>query len=104
MTPTMKSILSFLEPWHLRQSDSSCFWSTLKTPEPGNDMMASHDRPTIFRQQALEHLSTPEQLDQLLQVVNRKSWIPLATVAALLLLSLVWSISGEIPITADGLG
>src|SRR5262245_45490402 len=66
--------------------------------------MATHDRHTIFREQALEHLSTPEQLDQLLQVVNRKSWIPLATIAGLFLLVAFWSISGEIPITVDGTG
>jgi HlyD family secretion protein len=66
--------------------------------------MATPDHRTIFREQALEHLSTPEQLDQLLQVVNRKSWIPLVTIAALFLLVAVWSISGEIPITVDGMG
>jgi HlyD family secretion protein len=66
-------------------------------------MSDNQNRP-IFREQALEHLSTPEQLDHLLQVVNRKSWIPLVTMSVLFLLIVVWSISGEIPITVDGMG
>jgi len=62
------------------------------------------DEPKIFRDQALEHLSSPEQLDQLLQVVNRNSWIPITTVAALLLVAVLWSIAGGIPVTVDGSG
>jgi HlyD family secretion protein len=58
----------------------------------------------IFREQALEHLSSPEQLDQLLQVVNRNSWIPIMTLAGLLLVALSWSIAGAIPVTVDGVG
>jgi HlyD family secretion protein len=58
----------------------------------------------IFREEALEHLSSPEQLDQLLQVVNRKSWIPIATIGALLLVAIIWSIFGRIPMTVEGVG
>jgi HlyD family secretion protein len=66
--------------------------------------MAGAQRRKIFRDEALEHLSSPEQLDHLLQVVNRRSWIPIATVGALLLLAILWSITGHIPITVDGVG
>src|SRR5687767_3634489 len=58
----------------------------------------------IFRDKALEQLSSPEQLDQLLQVVNRKSWVPIATLGGLLLIAIVWSISGQIPVTVEGIG
>src|SRR5262249_1108537 len=58
----------------------------------------------IFREQALERLSSPEQLDQLLQVVNRKSWIPIVTLGALSLIAIVWSIFGRIPMTVEGVG
>lgn len=59
---------------------------------------------SIFRAQALEKLSSPEQLDQLLQVVNRKSWLPLAALAILLVLAITWSVVGQIPITVEGQG
>src|SRR6266436_3845387 len=58
----------------------------------------------IFREKALEHLSSPEQLDQLLHVVNRKSWVPIATLGGLLLVAILWSISGRIPVTVEGVG
>ncbi|MCP5157278.1 MAG: NHLP bacteriocin system secretion protein [Ectothiorhodospiraceae bacterium] len=66
--------------------------------------MASDDQRKIFRQQALEQLSSPEQLDQLLQVTSRKSWIAIGTLAAGVLAALVWSVLGQIPITVDGTG
>jgi HlyD family secretion protein len=58
----------------------------------------------IFRDQALEHLSSPEQLDQLLQVVHPKSWIPILTLGALLLAASLWSVFGRIPMTVEGVG
>ena len=58
----------------------------------------------IFRDKALEQLSSPEQLDQLLTVVNRKSWIPLAALGGLMLAAAIWSFFGQIPVTVEGVG
>lgn len=58
----------------------------------------------LFREKALEQLSSPEQLDQLLRVVNRKSWLPLSVLAAGLVLAVVWSVMGEIPVNVEGEG
>lgn len=58
----------------------------------------------IFRDKALEQLSSPEQLDQLLQIVNRRSWIPLAAMGGLMLVAVVWSFMGQIPVTVEGVG
>jgi len=66
--------------------------------------MATEEPRKIFRDEALEHLSSPEQLDQLLQIVNPKSWIPIATLGGLLLVALLWSIFGQIPVTVEGVG
>src|ERR1700751_5080717 len=66
--------------------------------------MDSQKNTKIFREEALEHMSSPEQLDQLLQVVNRKSWIPIATIAVLLLCAITWSVFGRIPMTVEGVG
>ncbi len=52
----------------------------------------------IFRQVALERLSSPEQLDMLLQVTDSKSWLSLAAMGLLLVMVIAWSIVGQIPI------
>ncbi len=66
--------------------------------------MAKEEKKEIFQDKALEQLSSPEQLDQLLQVVDRKSWLPLTVTGAAIFLALLWSIFGRIPITVDGVG
>ena len=55
----------------------------------------------IFRQEALERLSSPEQLDQLMQIVSPRSWLPLVTVGGLLGAALVWACEGRIPVTTS---
>ena len=47
----------------------------------------------IFRQQALDRLSNPEQLDKLMQVVSPKDWLPLSALAVLGILGITWSIN-----------
>ena len=58
----------------------------------------------LFRKEPLERLSSPEQLDQLMQVVGPKSWLPLAALGGLTLVAIVWSIVGRLPITVAGQG
>ena len=64
--------------------------------------MSSKKSGKMFRDKALEQLSSPEQLDQLMEVVNRKSWLPLWTVAGLIGAALIWSLVGQIPVTVEG--
>ncbi|MEO1590618.1 MAG: hypothetical protein AAFU71_04915, partial [Cyanobacteria bacterium J06632_22] len=52
-----------------------------------------------FREEALERLSSPEQLDQLMQIVRPRSWLPLITLGGLIGVGLLWSILGRIPVT-----
>jgi hypothetical protein len=59
---------------------------------------------SIFRQEALERLSSPEQLDQLMQLVSPKSWLSLVTLGSLLGLALLWSVVARIPVTTTGRG
>lgn len=66
--------------------------------------MAKQTSDQIFRKEALDHLSTPEQLDQLLRIVTLKSWIPLAVIAGGIFAAVVWSIVGSIPVTVQGTG
>jgi HlyD family secretion protein len=58
----------------------------------------------IFRKVALERLSSPEQLDQLMQVTNPRGWLALGALGALLLTALGWAVFGSIPTDATGEG
>ncbi|MEO0581445.1 MAG: NHLP bacteriocin system secretion protein [Bacteroidota bacterium] len=50
----------------------------------------------IFRKAALEKLSTPEKLDQLIKIISLKSWLVLFTIALALFTALGWSFTGRI--------
>jgi HlyD family secretion protein len=58
----------------------------------------------IFRKVALERLSSPEQLDQLVQVTSPRGWLALSALGGLLLLALAWGVFGTIPTEATGEG
>jgi HlyD family secretion protein len=58
----------------------------------------------IFRKVALERLSSPEQLDQLLEVTTPIGWLALAALGALLAIGLTWGLFGSIPTLAAGDG
>ncbi len=58
----------------------------------------------IFRKVSLERLSSPEQLDQLMQVTSPKGWIALMAVVGLLIIAVIWGFLGFIPTTANGDG
>ena len=58
----------------------------------------------IFRQQALERLSSPEQLDLLMQIVSPKDWLPLGGFTLLGVMAILWSIFGSIPIAVTAKG
>jgi hypothetical protein len=66
--------------------------------------MAEQEGQSLFRQEALERLSSPERLDELMKLVILKTWLPLATLGVLLGLGLLWSIVGRVPITTHGKG
>ncbi|MDZ8109468.1 MAG: NHLP bacteriocin system secretion protein [Nostoc sp. DedQUE12a] len=62
------------------------------------------EKDSIFRKESLERLSSPERLDQLMQIVNPLDWLPLVTLGSFIVLGIVWSIWGRIPITVTGKG
>ena len=65
--------------------------------------MAS-DGSHIFRKVSLERLSSPEQLDQLMQVTRPRGWLALGAFWFLILGSLVWGVFGSVPTAANGSG
>jgi hypothetical protein len=62
------------------------------------------EKPSLFRQEALDKISSPEQLDQLLQVVSLKDWLPLVSLGFVVAIALIWSIFGKVPLTAEAKG
>src|SRR5260370_12927642 len=62
------------------------------------------DSNRIFRQAALDRLSSPEQLDQLMQVTTPKSWLALVACCVLVVIAVAWGIWGSIRIDVHGRG
>ena len=58
----------------------------------------------LFRKKALEKLSSPEQLDQVMKVIYPMDWLPLTALGSLIAIGIIWSIVGRIPITVTGQG
>lgn len=58
----------------------------------------------IFRKVALEHLSLPEQLDQLMRITSPAGWLALVATGLLLACGILWGIWGSIPTTVEGSG
>ena len=59
---------------------------------------------SIFRQVALERLSTPEQLDQAIRITNATGWLALWTLLGLIAAAAVWSAVATVPINVRGPG
>lgn len=58
----------------------------------------------IFRQEALERLASPEQLDQLMPVASPRAWIALVAAGLLLAAAIGWSFLGTLRTTIEGRG
>lgn len=50
----------------------------------------------VFRKVSLDRLSSPEQLDQVMQVTNPKGWLALSALGALLAMAIGWGIFGNL--------
>lgn len=59
---------------------------------------------SIFRSVALERLSTPEQLDQVMRVTSPLQWLMMVALLTLVLASLVWSVIATVPVKVAAQG
>ncbi|MEI6415759.1 MAG: NHLP bacteriocin system secretion protein [Pseudomonadota bacterium] len=59
------------------------------------------DNP-IFRKVSLERLSSPEQLDMLMQVTSSRGWVALLAFCGLAVVAIGWGIFGSIPSKVNG--
>lgn len=58
----------------------------------------------LYRKSALERISSPEQLDKVLKVTSPMSWLALIGVTLIILVTVVWSIIGSIPMVISTKG
>ncbi len=61
-------------------------------------------RNSLFRAAALDRLSSPEQLDERLQIVPPRTWLAFLALAGLLLAAGAWSVFARIPVRVSGEG
>ncbi|NEQ74406.1 MAG: NHLP bacteriocin system secretion protein [Okeania sp. SIO2C9] len=66
--------------------------------------MTDSPKRRMFSQDSWEQISSPEEFDQLIQVVTIKDWLSFAIFGGLVLVGISWSIFGKIPITVTGKG
>jgi hypothetical protein len=66
--------------------------------------MPQVEQKELFRKAALARLSSPEELDQLMQVTTPKGWLALLGLVGLILVALMWGVLGHIPTIAQGQG
>ena len=59
---------------------------------------------TIFRSAAVERLSSPEQLDQLVGITRPFDWVAVAAMALGLAVLIAWGVLGKIPTRVEGEG
>jgi HlyD family secretion protein len=62
------------------------------------------EKKEIFRKVALERLSSPEQLDLMMEVTNPRSWIALSGLALLLTVAVIWGFLGSVPTKVQAQG
>ena len=58
----------------------------------------------LFRKVALDRLSSPEQLDQILQITTPKGWMALVALGGLIILALIWGVYGSVTTKVTGSG
>jgi HlyD family secretion protein len=58
----------------------------------------------LFRKESVDRLSSPEELDKLMQVTTPVGWLALLAAGLVIAAVTVWGFFGSIPITANGSG
>lgn len=53
----------------------------------------------LYRKAALERISSPEQLDKALKITSPLSWLALLGITFIVIVTLIWSVVGTIPVT-----
>lgn len=57
---------------------------------------------SLFREEALEKIASPDELDRLMPVTSPRGWLALIALLALVLAALLWGVFGRIPVEVNG--
>jgi len=66
--------------------------------------MTEGQSPSLFRENALKRVTTPEQLDQMIGITDPMGWISLLAIGLIIVAGLGWALFGSIDITVKGSG
>ncbi len=66
--------------------------------------MTDSNQSSIYREAAMKRVTTPEQLDQLIEITDPKGWIALVAIGLIILTGIGWAFTGVIDITVKGNG
>ena len=58
----------------------------------------------IFRKTALDKISSPDQLDEVIVITPPSFWLAMLGAGVILLTALIWSIFGRIPVNVSATG
>lgn len=58
----------------------------------------------VYQKEALARLASPDQLDHLMPLTSPRGWIALGTIAAALILGLIWTFTGSMAVRIEGQG
>lgn len=61
-------------------------------------------KKSLFSQEAIDKLRTPEKLDTLLHVTTTRSWIAVVAILLMLVGVVIWSFMGSFTVKTDGMG
>ncbi len=59
---------------------------------------------SMYREEALEELASPDELDKLMQITGPKGWFALAGLAVVVITTVLWGIYGSIPTDVTAIG
>jgi multidrug efflux pump subunit AcrA (membrane-fusion protein) len=57
---------------------------------------------SLFREEAMEKMSSPDELDRLMRVTDPKGWLALLALLALVAAAVVWGVFGSVPVQVSG--
>jgi hypothetical protein len=65
-------------------------------------MMEGIMQKSLFREEAMEQMSSPDELDRLMRVTDPKGWLALIALLALVAAAVVWGVFGSVPVQVSG--
>ena len=57
---------------------------------------------SLFREEAMDKMSSPDELDRLMRVTDPKGWLALIALLALVAAAVVWGVFGSVPVQVSG--